>query len=106
MPKVCPLIDVIKAVEDNHEDNGIRLGDVLHCICHKIPNLTQEEVIKIIELKQPDDVTPVASLYSHCEECEMDGCCYKNLVDNGICISLAKTWKCILNLAPRVWPSK
>ena len=40
--------DVIKAIEDNHEDNGVRLGDVLHHICHINPNLTQEEVIETL----------------------------------------------------------
>ena len=40
--------DVIKIIEDNHEDNGVRLGDALHRICHKNPNTTDEEVIDII----------------------------------------------------------
>ena len=40
--------DVINIIEDNHEDNGIRLGDALHRICHKNPNITREEVIEII----------------------------------------------------------
>ena len=40
--------DVIKIIEDNNESNGIRLGDAIHRICHKNPNLTREEVIKII----------------------------------------------------------
>ena len=39
---------VIKIIEDNHEDNGVRLGDALHRICHKNPNITREEVIEII----------------------------------------------------------
>ena len=38
--------NVISSIEDNHEDNGIRLGDVLHHICHKNPNITREEVIE------------------------------------------------------------
>ena len=40
--------DVIKIIEDNNEDNGVRLSDALHRICHKNPNLTREEVIEII----------------------------------------------------------
>ena len=74
--------DIIKIIEDNHESNSIRLGDVLHRICHKIPNLTREEVVEIIKLKQPDCVTPAASLYSPCEDCGMDDdCLFKSLVD-------------------------
>ena len=74
--------DIIKIIEDNHESNSIRLGDVLHRICHDIPNLTREEVIEIIKLKQPEGVTPAASLYSPCEDCGMDDdCLFKSLVD-------------------------
>ena len=40
--------DVIKIIEDHNEEGHVRLGDVLHRICHKKPNLTQEEVIEII----------------------------------------------------------
>ena len=40
--------DVIKIIEDNHEDNGVRLCDALYRICHKNPNTTDEEVIDII----------------------------------------------------------
>ena len=40
--------DIVKIIEDNHEENYIRLGDVLHRICHKNPNITREEVIEII----------------------------------------------------------
>ena len=32
--------DVINIIEDNNEDNGVRLGDALHHICHKNPNIT------------------------------------------------------------------
>lgn len=40
----------IKVIEDNHEENYVRLGDVLHRIYHsKSLVLTQEEVIKIID---------------------------------------------------------
>ena len=76
--------DIIKTVEDNHEESHIRLGDVLHHICHKKPNLTLEEVIEIIKLRQSEDVPPAASissLYSHCKDCGMDDCSFKNLVD-------------------------
>ena len=96
--------NVIEIIEDNHEDNGVRLCDALHRICHKNPNLTreevieiiklkqQEEVIEIIKLKQQDDVTPVASLYSHCEECGMDDDCpFKNLVDKWNIHELSQT---------------
>ena len=40
--------DVIEIIEDNHLDNGVRLDDALHRICHKNPNTTREEVIDII----------------------------------------------------------
>ena len=39
--------DVVKAIEGN-EDKDIRLGDALHHIYHKNPNMTQEEVFEII----------------------------------------------------------
>ena len=40
----------IKIVEDNSEENYVRLGDILHRIYHsKNLVLTQEEVIKIID---------------------------------------------------------
>ena len=42
------LSDVIKIIEDHNEEGHVRLGDVLCRICHKKPNLTQEEVIEII----------------------------------------------------------
>ena len=76
--------DIIEHIEDNHEDDGVRLGDVLHHICHKNPNLTQEEVIEIIsngKLKLPERVPPAASLYLHCKDCRIDYCSFKNLVD-------------------------
>ena len=41
--------NVVKAIKDNHEENHIRLGDALHHICHKYPNITREEVIGIIK---------------------------------------------------------
>ena len=50
--------DVIKIIEDNHESNNIRLDDAIHHICHKNPNLTREQVIEILKLKQPVVVTP------------------------------------------------
>ena len=40
--------DIINIIEDNSESNRIRLGDAIHRICHKNPNLTREEVIEII----------------------------------------------------------
>ena len=40
--------NVIKAIEDNNEDNGIRLGDALHHICHKDTYITRGEVVEII----------------------------------------------------------
>ena len=39
--------DVVKAIEGN-EGKDVRLGDTLHHIYHKNPNITQEEVFEII----------------------------------------------------------
>ena len=38
--------NVNSSIADNHGDSGITLGDVLHHICHKNPNITREEVIE------------------------------------------------------------
>lgn len=41
----------IKAIEDNNEDNYVKLGDTLHQIYHSINlHLTEEEVINIINI--------------------------------------------------------
>ena len=39
--------DVVQAIETN-ESKDVRLGDALHHICHRNPNITREEVVKII----------------------------------------------------------
>ena len=39
--------DVVQAIETN-ESKDVRLGDALHHICHKNPNITQAEVVNII----------------------------------------------------------
>ena len=70
--------DVIKAIKDNHEDNGVRLGDVLHHICHNNPNLTREQVIETLKLKQPVCDSPKGSLYSPCEQCTSAASSYSN----------------------------
>ena len=40
--------EVIRAIEDNTESNGVRLADVLHRIYHKDPSITLEQVNKIV----------------------------------------------------------
>ena len=40
--------EVIRAIEDNHEEKHIRLGDVLHRIYHKDPSITWPRITEII----------------------------------------------------------
>ena len=42
--------NVVKAIEENNEDNQVRLGDIIHRIYHKNHNtcISQEKVVEII----------------------------------------------------------
>ena len=40
--------EVIRAIEDNHEEKHIRLADVLHRIYHKDPSITWQRITEII----------------------------------------------------------
>ena len=41
---------VIRAIEDNSESNGVRLADVLHHIYHKDPSITWEQINMTVAL--------------------------------------------------------
>lgn len=47
MPNIQLPNDVVQAIETN-ESKSVRLGDTLHHICHRYPNITQAEVVNII----------------------------------------------------------
>ena len=49
--------EIIRAIKDNHEENAIRLADVLHRIYHKDPSITWQRITEMVSSSNAHNCT-------------------------------------------------